>query len=216
MDNLARDLNADAVCLARGLVRQSLDGWLAVETPSGIQRARRALGCLVKPEPGDVVLVATVAEGRCHVLAVLERPGQSPAELDLPGDVRLSAPRGGVTVAARDGVEVISGRSLGLTAPLVEMRGEAVEVAADRLGLCGRFVEARFERIKYLAAAVDAVIHHLTESIRNAFRRVEGLDLVRAAHIARDADDLYAVRGRYATMSADKDVKVDAEHIHLG
>lgn len=81
--------------------------------------ARRAIGCLVRPEPGDRALVWRCPEsGDAFVLSVLERPGDSAVVVDagdrltLRAAERLSLSCGGeVTIAAPLGaISLIAGR----------------------------------------------------------------------------------------------------------
>lgn len=76
--------------------------------------ARRAASCLLQPQAGDRVLLATIAS-ETFVLAVLERIGEK-AELDVPGaaSVQLRAPR--VQVAATESIELQSACDIELTA----------------------------------------------------------------------------------------------------
>lgn len=56
--------------------------------------ARVGFSCLVRPVPGDRVLIWPVEEGTCWVLAILERRSASdPAVLAIPGAAALEASR---------------------------------------------------------------------------------------------------------------------------
>src|SRR5690625_425841 len=63
------------------------------------REARRAFGCLVQPEVGDVVLVDDDPSGVSYVLSVLERPEPRSATLSVPGDMHLVAPTGALSIS---------------------------------------------------------------------------------------------------------------------
>ena len=50
------------------------EGAVAIETPEGIRTAEVAIGCMVRPQPGDEVSVLLDRTGAAIVQAVLRRP----------------------------------------------------------------------------------------------------------------------------------------------
>ena len=94
-------------------------GEYAVRTSGGIQVARRAVSCLVAPEIADRVLMAIGPGGEAFVLAVLERDHDQ-VNIAPDGDLRIELAAGSFAVVAKEGVELVSAKGLGLTAD--EMR----------------------------------------------------------------------------------------------
>ena len=102
------------------------------------------------------------------------------------------------------------------TAPDLEMQGKNMQIGVEQLSFFGRLVQTQAERIKLAANAVDAVIHRISQKLRDRTAWVEGADNLQAGYINRDAKEIYTMRSKYTVMSSDEDVKIDAEHIHLG
>lgn len=82
------------------------------------REARVAASCLLRPAPGDRVLVwrnAPSADGATWVLSVIERPGEGEAVLASPRPLAIQAPRvgisaGAVNIAATDFVTSVRNR----------------------------------------------------------------------------------------------------------
>ena len=75
------------------LMERNIRTWSgAVGTLSDGRMARAGFSCLVRPEPGDRVLVWP-AEDECWVLAVVHRASEQPAVISMPGAVALEASR---------------------------------------------------------------------------------------------------------------------------
>jgi hypothetical protein len=105
-----------------GTVVRADGATLVVCTARGEFRARRAVSCLVAPEAGDLVLLATAGEAGCFVLAVLERGARStPTRLVVEGDVDVVAAGGRLALAARDDVSIAAGGAVTVAATRLEV-----------------------------------------------------------------------------------------------
>lgn len=84
------------------------------------RRARRAVGCLVRPEAGDRVLVWDDPEGGDrYILSVLERPDGAPVTVEAAGDLEIRA---------GDRLSLAGAGGIALSAPL-----GTVSIVAQRL-----------------------------------------------------------------------------------
>ena len=70
--------------------------------------------------------------------------------------------------------------------------------------------------MKTVGRSVDSVLERLHSRVSRSYRRVEELDQVKAGQIDYQADTSLQLHAKYALVTADDLVKVDAEQIHLG
>src|SRR6056297_1458432 len=107
---------------------EQFSAWIGSETASGwwLQaergpvQARRATGCLLRPQAGDRVLVFAERD-EAWILSVLERVGVDERIIDADGPVSLRSRSGNVSIHA---------------GKCVEVRGEeAIELRSARFGL---------------------------------------------------------------------------------
>ncbi|HEY4253306.1 MAG TPA: DUF3540 domain-containing protein [Roseomonas sp.] len=161
--------------------------------------ARRALSCLVQPEPGDLVLLGGPAT-RPYVLAVLERPGTAPLRLAVGGDMEIAAEGGRLTLGAETLV----------------MQAKVGQVAVQDLALSGQKASARFGRIALVAEAIESLATRLLTRARRSYRFIEETEQLRAQDIDHRASGHLHLRGESAALHAGVLVKVNASQIHMG
>ena len=175
---------------------------LLLETELGAVKARRAVSCLVEPIAGDSVLYAALTEGECFVLAVLERAAPCETTLSVEGDLRVRLPSGRLSLAAQDGIALVSGKDVDVAAPELTVHAGAAKVGLDRL--------------TYLGTLVESVIDRLFQRARHAHRQVEERDEVRAGTIDYGARENVTLRGENTLVTAEDLVKIDAKQIIVG
>ena len=194
----------------RGVVRAVGGERLDVETATGIAPARRAAGCLLEPQVGDVV-VLEMAEGG-WVTAVLERGSREPArieaaELTFAGrHVRFSGERvciaseGTTTLAASRAY--LSAREAPWAVDALDLKGDAAEVDA-----CAADVAA---------ATSDGLFERLITRVSSAVRRVLDIDRLRGAEVDLAAREAASLRGRAAVIRAYETVAVEGGPVQFG
>lgn len=173
---------------------------LEVRCEDATFRARRAFSCLVAPEPGDLVWVA--GAGDVYVLAVLERPGSADARITGEGDLTLELRSGRLTLAATEGVDLISRKTVSVTSERIDARAKEGHLFVDKLTMVGETLDAAFER--------------LSQTVRRCYRRVLDLDSLRAGQIDYASQGNLRLHGENTLMTARQLVKADGEQIHIG
>ena len=216
MDNLARNLRDYPFAPGRGVIRAVRDGLFVLEHEGGNIRAKRAAGCLLKPEEGDLVLWWSDGRDTAYIITVLERPDERPAALSVKGDLVLGSETGNVSITGAHRVELTAGREVSLLSPRLGLESTEMEVSTQKFSFWARMVETRAGVVKLMAKTLDSVIDRVQQKMKDCLRRVEGTDILKAGQISQEADQLYSLDCGYGAINADKDVKIDAEHIHLG
>jgi hypothetical protein len=187
-----------------------------VETDSDILEACRAVSCLIEPQEGDKVLVCSGVDDRAYVLAILERPGMGSYEMNVTGDLTIASLEGSVSLSAEDTLRLASARSVEMLSPHLKASFQLAEVVFNKLLYVGQTAQATLSRIKIVAQVVESVVDRLHQVLKNSYRTVEESEHLRAGSINYLARKLMALRGRYTVITANKDVKIDGRHIHMG
>lgn len=189
---------------------------LAVRSATGEHRCRRAASCLLAPEPGDRVLVALV-EGERWVLAVLERrEGAGAARVEVRGDLELRAPNGAVTVAAGEGVTLVTPRGATVAAGSLRVDAGVTALALGEVAAAASRIEAEVGRLRARYGVVDAVAERVSERVKRAYRWVEEFEQLRARRLDWEAKETLQVHAGDALVTSEGLVKVDGAQIHLG
>jgi hypothetical protein len=189
---------------------------IEVSLGTGTCEARRAKSCLVAPEVGDSVLCALEPDGEAFVVAVLAGREGAPTKLAVDGDLALQARGGRVSLCSSEGVDIVSGGAVAMTSTELHVRAKKGTMAIEELGFFGRLVQAEVAKVSLVAQEFDSVLTRLTQRAKRVFRFVEEIDQTRAGTVDMRAQNLIAIRGENAVISARVLAKVDGEQIHLG
>ena len=150
--------------------------------------ATAALTCVIEPRIGDRVLIAACADAQCYVVHVLSR---APDDVGDGGSATFSVPGIAQLTLAQRSIDLVATERLGLRslkdAEIVAATG-TLRVTANDLFRC------------VAQTVVDALKHYVGS----------------AEHYLLDVDQLLRQHGQQVMLTADKDVKVDAERISMG
>jgi hypothetical protein len=210
MDNTARKIQVKAAFQEFGEVVAVDAELVTVRAALADVTARRAASCLLEPAVGDRVLLVTEERGDAYVLAVLEQRDTGAATISVEGDLTLRSVHGKVSVAAQEGVDIV-------TAAAARIMASAVDVEAlEALSILGGAVKAELGKVKLYASTLDAFFERVSQHAQRSLRTVDELDQVKARHIDYAASGDAHLRGENALVTAHDLVKVNGEQVHVG
>ena len=132
------------------------------------------------------------------------------------GDLRLSAPKGAIELEAAKGIRAVTAGELSLSGDTlcVEARESRLRLGeahawADSLHTVVERAELRFGQ---LVRRAERVI----EQADNVYQRVSELYELKAGRLRSLVKEGIWFKGNELTLLANKDVRVDGEHINLG
>jgi len=195
------------------------EGLAVAETPFGARAFRLAASCLLRPEPGDLVLAALpeAESAQAFILAVLERSeAASPAMLDLPAGAVVSAMAGSVRIEAAQGISLSTPGEFAASAGSMTFASEGVRWLTRTWSVIGKTLEFVAERLTETANERDTQARTWTQRLGDCFRHVEELDETQAGMVRTLARDTALLHGRVTYVQAEEFVKVDGEEVHLG
>lgn len=216
MDNLARVLDSEQVFLEYGRVIGSEDRFFTVETDRVELKATKSLSCLVEPLPGDTVLVSQTTSGKCYVLSILEREDQGPTSLVFDGDVDLKTRAGRLRMAAQEGIDLVSAKDTALISAQLSVNCVQAEVTIQHLSFFSNFLQGQIQKIKLIGQACDSVFERVSQRVKRCYRRVEDLEQLTAGQLNYRVKKLMSLRGKYSVLTAEENVRIDADKILMG
>jgi hypothetical protein len=145
--------------------------------------ACQAASCLVLPQQGDRVLVASCRNNDHYIVHLLSRPAGDNAVLAVPGAAQLTLRQPKIALTASDRITVQALNDVELTA------------ATGVMTLCAH---------NLFATVAGTFVQNVREYVANA------------EHYLLNAKQLLRMHGKQASITAEHDVKVDAERISLG
>lgn len=208
------NLSAATAGLIQAKVLDAGEDICRISGASGSFTARRAASCLLQPAAGDSVLAADLA-GSLWILAVLVR-GDTPAVLPLPADSTLKVTQGGLKLAVQDELTLAAGRQLSAVAPEVSVQAGQANLTLGALQLAAGLVEATAERVRAVGDFFETVAKQVRLKAGSVHREVEDLDHLQAGQVFYKVENVLNLRGKHTVMSAESEVRIDGERIHLG
>ncbi len=185
-----------------------------VRAEGAVKRARKAASCLIQPAPGDLVLLASTPD-QDFIISVLARAEETP--LQISSDAELAIEAGGkLTLSARGGVEVATGRGISLLSQKIDLHSMEASINVDAASYLGTSLRARVRGIRLVAESIHSLAETAIYHARRLFRRVEDIEQVEAASIDYRASEAISLSGRHLLGTAAELVKFDGEQIHLG
>lgn len=169
--------------------------------------ARRAASCLLRPEPGDLVLCAQVSVGDTFILAVLTRDAEQACTLETPGPATLSA----------NGPLTLQGTSLKLHSETsTTLRSQTLEAALDTAHVAGRELHVFAGTMKLAGSVLSSVMDRIQQFSRQYLRHTEALDRVSAAQVQVEAKQILQLHGEHVLVEGEDLIKARGSQIHFG
>lgn len=178
--------------------------------------ATRAFSCMVEPIVSDRVLFSIDAAMHCHILSIIERPDCTDARLTFPGDVTLNAGQGKLHLNARQEISISSQQAINQTSEEYTLVAKKALFGIESVTAMGSKLVSKISNVKVIADTVETVAEQLLQKLKNSFRIIEGVDQSRSRDVITTVKNLYSMRSKQAAILAKKDIKVDAERIHMG
>lgn len=212
----ARKYEPVSALMEHGRVTGREEDRYTIDIESGPVSAVRAVGCLVEPLIGDLVLVSLDARGRAYILNVLERKNPAAATLDFDRDVVIRSRGGRVGLIAGEGVDIASEADVQLAAKGINVSAARGDVHIDRLSYWGSRLRGRVKSLKLVADTVESFCRRFMSVTEQSFRHVEGTDQLSCDSLHYRAKSLVHLKGEYAKMAAKEDVAINGERINIG
>lgn len=216
MGNLATTLKNEQVLQEYGVITDRREDNFTIQTGNGVWDARPAASCLLLPQVGDKVLIAAHPSHAAYILAVLERENNTDSELVFENDITIRAKEGKVNLVSDGGITLASGGRLQMICREAGLHAARAEISVDEMSFWGKFLDAQVTSIRLLATGFESVIERLRQRLTRSFRTIEEVEHIRADRYDCHAKSLLSLKGKYATITANEDVKIDAERIHIG
>jgi hypothetical protein len=205
------------VQLVGRLVSTLPDGQLGVEGEDGtLWSCRRAASCLLKPEPGDTVLLSGPDRLRVYLIAVIEQADTSMSRIDVPGSRSLAANAGTVSIESTADLSLRSGGTLDMQGAQWALKADQAQCHVADMRYTGQSVDGTVGRLRLVGKVFETVAERMVQMARSALRLVDETDQIRAGHLDIRAQESMSMHGKHVIMTGKELMKVDAAQIHMG
>ncbi|MDG1886108.1 MAG: DUF3540 domain-containing protein [Alphaproteobacteria bacterium] len=168
--------------------------------------SEKAASCIVNPAVGDYV--ACLCDGnKSFIIAVLER-NKPESSLDMRStcSIDLSAPE--LNLAARN--------KINLTSQQGNLTFQELNLGVVNFDAHLEKAEARIGMLSYIGKSVKTVLTEVLTRAGTSLRIIDGADYQRSKDIHVEAENLLSIKGKFTSIAAKDDVKIDGSRVHLG
>jgi hypothetical protein len=159
-----------------------------------------------------------VTRERTHghfVIAIIERPGDTPATVRMSRPMIVEA-EGGLRLSSAADIELDAARRCGIRAEHVALDSDSAGLNTQTLSLQATAAHASAATWRTVTRSLETLADHIVQVCKQSFRACETVDHVRAAQIDHESTELMRLHSRNVLLSAEHLSKIDGDQIHLG
>ena len=185
-----------------------------VATAEGMVSAQAAVSCLVRPECGDRVMLASHGAER-YVLAVLERAAEAPSVLCFPHGVEVQV-YGDLSLSATGRAAMQGEAEVRLCGDRVEVSGTAVAITGQKVSIVGEICQWLADNLESTARLIKQVADSWSTHSRIHQRQVDDIELVRAGNVDMRVEHVVNVGATHTIVKSRELTKLDGKLIQVG
>jgi hypothetical protein len=197
--------NSGDARLLIGSLRTASGDEFVVFVQDGLHPARRAEGCLADPQPGDSVLLIVSDDGDVFIINVIQRASRGPLRLSHPVGLTLAAPA----------LAIQADETLSASAPKAVLHLADVTLRSASASLIARAASVVAEGLRTVAATIEQAAETLLAQAAQRTAVISGVDTLEACAANTKVETALVVRTGSTILTAEQDVRMDAERITL-
>jgi len=186
-----------------------------IETDFGVISARLAFSCFLKPEVNDLVL-ADYSENHCYVLSVLERNGNSDVEIQYPATVNMRSSEGDINICSDKDIRLLAKAKSTFISDETSFISDSINVLSDSVNSRAEQVRCHVKNIHIFAESMDVVADQVRQRANTLIRWVESLESSNIGNLMQRVRHTLTSHSKQSVVTAEKDMRIDAERIHMG
>jgi len=203
-----KDIETTAVALpTEGYVQGGKDNYWLVTTNQGLVRACQAYSCLVQPVLGDKVLLQKV-EKNTYILAILERQQALPMHINARQG--LSFDLGG------QDCEWKNTGHWQLQAEAAKILTQHAELTTHTGKVTGKQLTQRWQQVRNLIEDFWHSGQTLWQQVRQSISKIDEVEQKDSGHYIQRVKGSMTLNSEQASITSNKDLRIDAERIHMG
>jgi len=187
--------------------------WL-VRSASGVHRSRRSFDCLIEPQMSDRVVVMHV-DGEHWVTNILQREQDQHVALQVEGNLTLCSKTGAVQMVGQS-IRQHAVQSIEQQANKVSVTSQAESHVTGKLAVSSQETAFQSQRLDAKSDKAVLSIGTLMQKLNSSVRQIRDAEMVSAGQLVQKVKNCFKSHSKNTIITSDKDIKVDAERIHMG
>jgi Protein of unknown function (DUF3540) len=179
-----------------------------VACKEGQFRCQKAIGCLIQPNEGDLVLVHKEADEIGWILSVLMRGA-------VATQCVVQLPSNSVVKTEDDAIHFSAATTTFDSAELT-INASLMQVNCENTQFMGKLFQITAGTFKAVGQTFTSIADRITQYSHTYFRTTTGVDKTDAKQLEIRAEQLLRIKGDYTLIEGDSLVKTKGSQIHFG
>jgi hypothetical protein len=194
-------------------VKSCQSNMVILSSSRGVSSAQVAASCLLKPDVGDTVLVCDTPQSS-YILSILEK-SSSKQILNLQQDTDIQC-QGHLNIHSDQSLKMSSAVESSTHAPIIAQNSGKQKITSQHLDITAAKAQLVAKNIDVSATQCHSVIERIYQKADQVFRTVTTLENLKAGNLIQSVKNIWNSQSRNTVITAESDVKVDAQRIHMG
>lgn len=195
-----------------GRVQRVEESRVWVQSEQGPVVAQTAVSCLLTPLAGDLVLLSHNRQGT-YVLAILERESREYG-LQVDGTLTLTADE--LRLHGRKTLTASAGTYLRQVAAAIESTADKISSISQQQRVQAESLEVTGQEARLSVDQVQGLFKRVYSRAEQVMRSVSLIEMLQLGNWITEVEDTHSQRAKNTVISAESDIKIDAERIHMG
>lgn len=161
--------------------------------------AQQAFGCPFTPITDDFVMFVRSANRGIFIVNILQRKHAQCA-----------------VIANEHGIALQSNQKIDISANNINMTSKNTQVISQQYSHTSQMLDIKSDSTQFYSRTVESISERLVQKVKDSFKIIERLEQVNAQNIIQNIKNAFIQRSRQVNISAESDVKINGERIHIG
>jgi hypothetical protein len=178
---------------------KSKHGFIVKQHQAGTLLMQQAFSCAFTPEIDDEVSFIKSPNGHYYILNILHRTQASSAKIH-----------------SQHGIELHTSECIDLQSSALSITNIKTKLTSTDTQVYSQESNIQAESISVKAKSVETIAERSLQKFKDSFRIIERIEQTSAKDIIQNIKNVFLQRSKNADISAQGDIKINGDRIHMG
>lgn len=173
-----------------------------------------APSCLLAPEAGDVVALCC-SEDAAYITHILKK-ATTTANIRVNGDLNIASSEGEIRLQGKAGIRISSPGTITTTSDKLQEFSIHHDLRTETLNVSGKQMKVDAHTTQFFSRMTSIVVDDLYQRARQAVKLIENIENHTVGTLIQQVKTHLNIRSKNMVITAEEDVRIDGERIHMG
>lgn len=177
----------------------SKHGFLVKQAQAGTLLMKKAFSCAFSPLVGDQVSFLKNDNGQYFILHILERESEVAAVIE-----------------AEHGLQIHSAEQISLQSETLDITNINTQLTNQNTRAFSKNIDIHADKTSLKTRLLESIADRSLQKFKDSFRMIERLEQTTAKDVIKNIKNVFVQRSKNADISAQGDIKINGDRIHMG